>query len=60
MGVLDYNLLHMIRQFHVLGEKVKRSVEWLIKRLTKGGARLSYHAQRWYVHVDSAFPLAHH
>ena len=24
------------------------------------GARVSYHARRWYVHVASAFPLDHH
>jgi hypothetical protein len=24
------------------------------------GARVSYHARIWYVHVASAFPLAHH
>jgi len=60
MGVLAYNLLHMIRQFYVWGEEVKRSMDWLIKRLIKVGARVSYHARRWYVHVASAFPLAHH
>ena len=60
MGLLAYNLLHMIRQFYVWGEEVKRSVEWLIKRLIKVGARISYHARRWYVHVAAAFPLAHH
>jgi hypothetical protein len=60
MGVLAYNLLHMIRQFYVWGEEVKRSMEWMIKRLIKVGARISYHARRWYVHVASAFPLAHH
>ncbi len=60
MGVLAYNLLHMIRQFYVWGEEVKRSMEWLIKRLIKVGARISYHARRWHVHVASAFPLAHH
>jgi len=60
MGVLAYNLLHMIRQFYVWGEEVKRSIDWLIKRLIKVGARVSYHARRWYVHVASAFPLAHH
>jgi hypothetical protein len=60
MGVLAYNLLHMIRQFYVWGEEVKRSMEWLIKRLIKVGARVSYHARRWYVHVASTFPLAHH
>jgi hypothetical protein len=60
MGVLAYNLLHMIRQFYVWGEEVKRAIDWLIKRLIKVGARVSYHARRWYVHVASAFPLAHH
>jgi Transposase DDE domain group 1 len=60
MGVLAYNLLHMIRQFYVWGEEVRRSMDWLIKRLIKVGARISYHARRWYVHVASAFPLAHH
>jgi len=60
MGVLAYNLLHMIRQFYVWGEEVKRSIDWLLKRLIKVGARVSYHARRWYVHVASAFPLAHH
>ncbi len=60
MGVLAYNLLHMLRQFYVWGEGVRRSIEWLIKRLIKVGARVSYHARRWYVHVASAFPLAHH
>ncbi len=49
MEVLAYNLLHMIRQFFVWGEEVKRSMEWLIKRLIKVGARVSYHARKWYV-----------
>jgi hypothetical protein len=35
-------------------------MDWLIKRLIKGGARVSYHARRWYVQVASAFPLAQH
>jgi len=60
MGVLAYNLLQMIRQFYVWGEGVTRSIDWLMKRLIKVGARVSYHARRWYVHVASAFPLAHH
>jgi hypothetical protein len=47
MGVLVYNLLHMIRQFYFYGEEVKRSIDWLIKRLIKVGARISYHARRW-------------
>ncbi len=60
MGVLAYNLLHMIRQFYVWGEEVRRSIDWLIKRLIKVGARISYHARRSYVHVALAFPLSHH
>ena len=46
MGALAYNLLHMLRQFYVTGEGVRRSVEWLIKRLIKVGARVSYHFQK--------------
>jgi len=60
MGVLAYNLLHMLRHFYLWGEEVRRSIEWLIKRLIKVGARVSYHGRRWHVHVASAFPLAHH
>jgi alkylhydroperoxidase/carboxymuconolactone decarboxylase family protein YurZ len=41
--------LHMIRQFYVWGEEVKRSIDWLTKRLIKIGARVSYHARKWYV-----------
>ncbi|MFZ0051103.1 MAG: transposase [Desulfobaccales bacterium] len=60
IGVLAYNLLHMIRQFYVWGEEARRSIDWLIKRLIKVGARVSYHARRGYIQVAIAFPLAHH
>ena len=60
MGVIAYNLLHMLRSFYVIGEGVKRSIEWLIKRLIKVGAKVVYHGRRWHVHVASAFPLARH
>jgi methylaspartate ammonia-lyase len=60
MGGLAYNLLHMIRQFYVWGEEVRRFMDWLIKRLIKLGDRVSYHARWWYVHVASAFPRAPH
>lgn len=60
MGVLAYNLLHMLRRFYLMGEEVKRSVEWLIKRLIKVGAKVAYHGRRCRVHVASAFPLARH
>ncbi len=39
MGVLAYNLLHLIRQFYVWGEEVKRSLDWLSKRLLKVGGQ---------------------
>jgi hypothetical protein len=58
LRVFFINLLHMVRQFYLIGEEVKRSMEWLIKRLIKVGARVAYHGRRWYVHVASAFPLA--
>jgi hypothetical protein len=60
MGVLAYNLLHMLRQFYLVGEEVKRSMEWLIKRLIKVGAKVAYHGRRWQVHVASALALAGH
>jgi hypothetical protein len=60
MGFLAYNLLHLIRRFYLWGEDTRRSIEWIIMRLVKAGARIVYHARRWYVHVASPFPLAHH
>jgi hypothetical protein len=54
MGMLAYNLLHMLRQFYFVGEEVKRSMEWLIKRLIKVGAKVAYHGGRWQVHVASS------
>ena len=38
MGVLTYNLFQVLRQFHLMGEEAKRSMERLIKRLIKVGA----------------------
>ena len=35
MGVIAYNLLHLLRKFHVRGEGVRRSIECLIGRLIK-------------------------
>jgi hypothetical protein len=57
---LAYNLLHMLRQFYLMGEQVKRSVERLIKRPIEVGARISYRSRTWYVHVASVFQLAGH
>jgi hypothetical protein len=36
--------------------KGERSIDWRIKRLIEVGAKVSYHAQRWYVCVTPAFP----
>ena len=60
MQVLAYKLFQMISRLYIWDEKVKRSIEWRIKCLIKVGTRVSYHARRWYVHVVSAFSLAHH
>ena len=58
VGCLAYNLLHMIRDAAFWGESVKPSIDSIIRRLVKVGARVVYHAKRWYVHVASAFSLA--
>ena len=57
MGVLAYNLLHLIREFYLVGEEVRRSMEWLIRRLIKVGAKcritpgsgacISHRPSRW-------------
>ena len=36
------------------------TIEWLIKRLIKVGAKVAYHGRKWQVHLASAFPLARH
>ena len=41
-------------------EAMCRSIEWIIMRMVKVGARNAYHARYWYVHVASAFALAYH
>jgi len=58
MSVLAYNLLHMLRQFYLLDDRVKRLIEWFINRQIKVGAKVGYHDRRWHVHVASTFPLA--
>jgi len=58
VGCLAYNLLHLIRDAAFWGESVKPSIDSIIRRLVKVGARVVYHARKWYVHVASAFALA--
>ena len=41
MQVLAYKLCEIIRRLYIWDEKVKRSMDWLIKRLIKVGARVS-------------------
>lgn len=42
------------------GNGIKRSMEWLIRRLIKAGAKVVHHVRTWYVHVASGFLLARH
>jgi hypothetical protein len=58
VGRLAYNLLHIIRDTAFWGENVKPSIDSIIQRLVKVGARVVYPARRWHVHVASAFSLA--
>jgi hypothetical protein len=58
IGCHAHNLLHLIRDAGFWGEKVRPSIDWVIRRLVKVGARVVYHAGRWYVHAVSAFSLA--
>lgn len=60
MGVLAYNLLHIMSRFCIKGVEVKRSMEWLIRRVIKAAARAAHHGRLWWLHVASAFLLAHH
>ncbi len=60
MICLSQHRLHILKLFHVKGEGVRRSIERLIRRLIKAGARVSYHTKRWAVHAASSFPLARH
>ena len=60
MGFLAYNLLHLIRRLYLWGEDTRRSIEWIITRFVKAGARVVYRTRRWYVHLASVFPLKHH
>ncbi len=59
-GLLAYNLLHLLREFYMEGEEVKRSIEWIIRRVIKVASRVSYHSRYWWVHAASSFPLRHH
>jgi hypothetical protein len=58
MGALAYNLMHMIRESHLKGEDVKRSIEWIIRRIIKAASRIAYHGRCWWAHVVLSFPLA--
>jgi hypothetical protein len=50
----------LIREFYLFGEEVRRSIEWLIRRRIKMGAKVGYHARQWHVYNTPAFPLALH
>jgi hypothetical protein len=48
----------MIRDTTFCGEGVKPSIDSIIRPLVKVGARVVYHARKWYVHVATAYPFA--
>jgi hypothetical protein len=50
----------MIREFHSKGENFNWFIEWLISGIIKAASRISCNGQRWWMHVASSFPLAHH
>jgi len=56
-GCLACNLLHMIRDAAFWGESVKPSIDSVIRRLVKVGARVVCHASLsvGYFHLASAF-----
>ncbi|MGO9016777.1 MAG: hypothetical protein ACLQVJ_00350 [Syntrophobacteraceae bacterium] len=41
----------------VLGA-LDQSIDSIIRRLVRVGAKVVYHARRWYVHVAPAFPAS--
>jgi Transposase DDE domain group 1 len=55
VGCLACNLLHRIRDAAFWGEGIKPSIDSIIRRLVKVGARVVYHAGKWYVPIASAF-----
>lgn len=59
MGVLACTLLHRIVAFSLSSEKVRRSMERLILRLIKAGAKVAHPSRRMYVPAASVFPWAH-
>lgn len=60
IGAVACNLLYMIRDFHLHGNDLKRSMAELIHRIIKTAARIFYSGHRWCVHVAISFPLVHH
>jgi len=57
---LENEILGNDKGMAALDETLQRSIEWLILRLIKVGARVSDHARKWHVHISTAFPLAAH
>ena len=56
VGCLAYNLLHMIRDTAFWGQSVRPSIDSIIRRIVKVGARVVYHARRWHVMLHRLFP----
>jgi len=62
---LTFPLALVVRFFYkillpIVMKTAGRSIEWIIMRLVKVGAKVAYHARYWHVHIATAFPLRHH
>jgi hypothetical protein len=54
LGVIAYNLLHILRTFYIRGEGVRRSIEWIIRRLIKVASPVI--SCQVLAHPSAAFP----
>jgi len=55
IGIILFRKVNAVAIF--VGEELKWSMEWIIKRLIKIGERVSCKGRKWYAHVASNFPL---
>ena len=46
----NHRLIHIIREFSLQSEAVKRFLEWLIRRTIKVASIISYNDRRWWTH----------
>jgi len=62
---LTFPVASVVRFFYkillpIVMKTAGRSIEWIIMRLMKVGAKVAYHAKYRHVHTAATFPLRHH